>query len=169
MKIFNCHLDKCGHTSLASALRTLGFKGYVHLLKDGIIIKEQILRNGFTGFPRFDFLSDFKEEGYSKVIPIIEDNFPEAKFILTTRDKQERMASAIHHRERIGVAVDVEHLSNLHDEIMDYYATHFRNKDNLLVLPIEAQNKWELLCGFLGKPVPNIPYPFLNLKPEWQR
>ena len=44
-------------------------------------------------------------------------------------------------------------------EVVDY----FRNRpDDLLVMnmnELDSKQSWELLCGFLGKPIPSIPYP----------
>ena len=50
------------------------------------------------------------------------------------------------------------------------YATHERNvreyfagrPEDLLVMNVTAGDGWELLCPFLGKPVPDFPFPHLR-------
>jgi hypothetical protein len=39
---------------------------------------------------------------------------------------------------------------------------YFKNYKNFLILNLEDQNKWEKLCNFLNKPIPQISYPHLN-------
>lgn len=41
---------------------------------------------------------------------------------------------------------------------------YFKDRPNdLLILPLETTNKWEKLCYFLGKPIPEIKYPHANI------
>ena len=44
------------------------------------------------------------------------------------------------------------------NKIKDY----FSGNPNFLVLDINDDNKFEKLCGFLNKEVPNTPYPYMN-------
>jgi hypothetical protein len=39
---------------------------------------------------------------------------------------------------------------------------HFKGKDNLLIIDVEKDNGWELLCNFLSVSTPNKPFPHLN-------
>jgi hypothetical protein len=57
-----------------------------------------------------------------------------------------------------GMAAFIKH----NQEVIDFVP-----KENLLVM--ELGEGWERLCGFLGKPIPDIPYPNLNNPKELQK
>lgn len=44
-------------------------------------------------------------------------------------------------------------------DVLDYFKSR---PNDLLVMPMSAGAGWPELCGFLGKPVPSIPYPHAN-------
>lgn len=44
-------------------------------------------------------------------------------------------------------------------EVLEY----FEDRDDLLVMNMEARTHWPKLCAFLGKPVPDMPYPKWNI------
>jgi hypothetical protein len=161
MKIFNVHFNKCGTTSLYVAMRWLGFKSYHYTIKEKVI-RDWVLDNGFKGMPRFDFLGDFGGIDAEFAIPLIESAYSDAKFILTTRDKESRIESIMRHNNALSNDLFIEYSQEYDSRTFNFYEEYFRHKQNLLILPLEAENKWELLCNFLRKPIPNIPYPITN-------
>ncbi len=48
---------------------------------------------------------------------------------------------------------------NQHNEEVRKY---FKGKDNFIELCFENGDGWEKLCAFLGKDIPNTPFPNLN-------
>ena len=158
VKIFNCHLPKTGTTSLTKALEILGYEGY-HTEINGERINK--IWN-CESLPYFDFLSDFGAMNPEEVIKI-DQKFNNAKFILTTRNKEDRIKSILEHKKRKNHPINEEEIRKHHDNVMKFYEEYFKGNEKLLILPLEAENKWELLCNFLGKPIPNIPYPKENV------
>jgi hypothetical protein len=56
------------------------------------------------------------------------------------------------------------YVKELHEEnVRRYFADR---PDDLLVFDLAQADKWEPLCGFLGLPVPDEPYPHHNLALE---
>ena len=43
-------------------------------------------------------------------------------------------------------------------EVINY----FSGRNCLLVIDFNEENKWEVICDFLNKPVPTITYPHMN-------
>lgn len=162
MKIFNFHLNKAGTKSLFKALDSLGFKGYHNTIKNKKIneLIEDNFKNGkkaFDGFPRFDFICEVQKLD-TRFVKMINEQYPDSKFILTYRNKEDRLMSLKNFR-RVNNLPEYE---DKHDDIIKFYEDYFRDKDNLLVLPVNAKNKWDLLCDFLKVDKPNVKYPFEN-------
>jgi len=103
-------------------MKKMGFKSYHYDMK-GKTIKERILNNGFNGFPRFDFLSEFGEGvDPSFIIPFIEKTFPDAKFILTTREKESRMHSIKNYMTNVtNAAFNLHESEGFHDKVILFY------------------------------------------------
>lgn len=160
MKIFGIGLSNTGTRSLAEALSILGYKT-IH-------------------YPWS--MKDIDEYDASMDIPVacrykeLDKLYPNSKFILTIRPFKEwiekrrnkppdlNTPSPWKLETRILMYGDIkfneERLTqiyiNHHNEVQEY----FKCKENLLVLQLEEKNKWELLCNFLDKPIPNIKYPW---------
>ena len=56
-------------------------------------------------------------------------------------------------RERL-----VERYVKHHDGVMRY----FEGRNDLLVMNIVEGDGWNKLCGFLGRPLPDVPFPHKN-------
>jgi len=103
--------------------------------------------------------------------------YPGSKFILTTRPFEEwierrRLKPADPHRPpvwkletRIAMYGSIYFDEKLYSEA--YFKHHVgveeyfvNRKNDLLTIPLTASNKWELLCGFLEKEIPNVEYPW---------
>ena len=112
--------------------------------------------------------------------------YPGSKFILTVRDEVAWLASVqklwsykhnptrhlwtvypisnVLHRALYGThefdaLVFLERYRRHNREVLEY----FRDRpDDLLVMDMDKGGDWQALCDFLGKPVPNVPYPRAN-------
>jgi len=177
-KIFEIGLPKTGTTSLKSAFQMLGItqlgwaptlyklfkrKGTKALLND--INRKQAFSDG----PWHD--CDYK---------ILDQNFPNSKFIILERDNddwirsKEKHESPLHNNNDINgdwlykewitdrenyIKKELSFKENKYKEIKEY----FKDRPNdLLVMDICKGEGWEKLCPFLGKPIPNKPFPFSN-------
>jgi hypothetical protein len=106
--------------------------------------------------------------------------YPNARFILTTRKNgAEWLDSAIHHDQRqthadaeAGRCVFEHYFPGVTETSL--YETHrnrvlrsfSNNPERLLEVCWDLAPSWETLCRFLGKPVPMIPFPHENKRPD---
>lgn len=172
-KILGIGLGRTGTTSLADALRVLGYS-VVHCPRSLDQIDKHEASNDLT------VASRFKE---------LDQKYPGSKFILTLRNYDSWMASCLwHYRKHWGVdkfpeparrfVMDSEHKIYGASagpkiqpvDIMDGALRHlesvllyFRDRmSDLLIMDIARGDGWERLCSFLGKPVPAEPFPHSN-------
>jgi hypothetical protein len=164
MKIFGIGLTRTGTTSLTEALKLLGYSA-VHCPMSYEEIENHDASTDTAVAARFEFLDLL---------------YPNSKFILTIRDLDSWIESAeflrrssydsiwqletrsklwgsfIFDREKFIEGYHKHHSKVLH---------HFKNRPNdLLILPLESDDKWLKLCVFLHKQMPakDVIYPKLN-------
>lgn len=161
-KIFGIGLSKTGTTSLATAMELLGFTAK-HGPSD---IKE---------VDKFDFLNDISISWRFRTLDMI---FPNAKFILTVRDKKSWLKSCKRHfahrkpslrwlEHRIMCYQQPEYDEERFGLAYDRHSTdvmqHFGDREaKLLVMDICAGDGWDKLCPFLQRAVPNRKFPWCN-------
>lgn len=156
-KIFGIGLNKTGSYSLHQALEILNYKS---------IHSSKILKNIFNNqklIKKYNCFINFPEEcPYEKLY----EKFPNAKFILTTRNIEDwirsRTIHVLHNRilktsswNNIETNKWESLYNRYHSEVFDF----FKDKDNFLYIDICSGEGWEKLCSFLGKENPNIPFP----------
>ncbi len=186
-KIFGIGYSKTGTTSLTKALRMLGIDALhfpfhaLHHGSDELTLNHDRLqaREAYTDtpIPRF-----YKE---------LDERYPGSKFILTVRDMDSWLRSCdkshvwpgeFVHDKAIRNQSHVRTLLNLHYDL--YGAVYFQRAafrrrheehiaevreyfkdrpDDLITLDICADEGWEKLCPFVGKPVPDTPFPKANV------
>lgn len=105
----------------------------------------------------------------------LDDAYPNSKFILTERDEEEWLNSALKHFKDNyfdlhkwlygeGVmagneALYLERYRRHNKEVREY----FKNRpEDFLVMNLKAGDGWETLCHFLKLPIPNKPFPYEN-------
>lgn len=171
-KTFGIGFHKTGTTTLASALRTLGYRVTGPFGIDetdiGLTATDQALRIA----REWDAAQD---NPWPIVYQDLDRAFPGSKFILTTRETDDWFASVAKHfggqstpmREWIyGVgdpvgneAIYKERFEEHNREVVSY----FENRPNdLLVLPITQGAGWAPLCEFLGVEEPAAQFPHSN-------
>lgn len=178
MKIFGIGLSKTGTTSLASALEILGYRTRdypgVQSYAPGDLssIDAQLLE-------RHDALTDTPIPSFYREL---DWHYPGSKFILTVRDMDGWLQSC---RKQF-TARQAEQQNEAHNRLfIDLYDTavfdeakfragyerfvagvhhHFAGRpQDLLVLDVTAGQGWNELCAFLGRPVPQQPFPKANV------
>lgn len=178
MKIFGIGLSKTGTTSLAGALEVLGYRtrdypgitsyepGKLTSIDAQVLAQHEALTD--TPVPSF-----YRE---------LDQHYPGAKFVLTVRDMDAWLLSCkkqftaklaekqndAHNRlfiDLYGTAVFDEELFRRGYQrfvagVVEYFA---QRPADLLVLDVAAGQGWNELCPFLGKPVPELPFPKSNV------
>jgi hypothetical protein len=109
------------------------------------------------------------------------EHFPEAKFVLTTRESTERwFRSVVRHQQLmekpywVHAAIFGANEAKVHPEgYKSTYRNHVRDvrqyfakSDRFLEVCWESGDGWPELCGFLGRAVPNVPFPRSNASPQ---
>jgi Sulfotransferase domain len=168
-RVLGCGLSRTGNTSLAEALRILGYRPI-----------------------RYPLSIDCLEETYDAAVDItvvawmdeIDHRFPEAKWVLTTRDENEwllKMAAFLrrpmdrfppglvrffmHIREQVYGSAEFQEetysraFRNHHERVRHRFG---KCPGKLLTINFSHGDPWPDLCRFLGMPEPNVPFPHLN-------
>jgi len=143
--IYGIGLPRTGSSSLAAALRILGYEGssWCALHAEGEVsptLKEFWVDNGY--YETFGLFDIHKDD----------------KVILTTRNADDWRASIERQREH------TEHRYLVLPDISTYeQQVRWQVPSNqLLVVSWDEGHRWEKLCAFLGHPVPDVPFPCVN-------
>ena len=161
-KIFGIGLSKTGTNSLNEALRLLGFRS----------------EHYFFDLDRIDQLDAATDTPIARAYKELDRKYPGSKFVLTVRDEGSWLASCRNQLSRPYKSKEVAELR------LDLYGTtifeesrfrhayrrhrrdvkrHFRRRpEDLLLLDVCAGEGWEKLCPFLGRDIPEAPFPHLN-------
>lgn len=174
-KVFCVGFHKTGTKSLRKALETLGYRvtgpdgaqdsaiGHCAL---AIALCRATEHDGFSGNP------------WPLLYRELDVAFPGSRFILTVRDEDRWIKSAVGHfgtvdtptREwiySVGAPVGNEapYLARYrrhNAEVLGY----FRGRDDLLVMDLERGDGWKKLCGFLGVAIPASTFPHVQPLPH---
>jgi hypothetical protein len=166
MKIFAIGLSKTGITSLGAALSSLGYR-----------VKKFPL--SFDEIRQFDAATDSPIALWFQELDL---HFPGSKFIYTTRSKTDwfgsceamwrrqesyfgdsAFISAIHQALFSTTVFSRDAFSMAYDRHDERVRNYFINRPNdLLNLNIDDPTKWERMCHFLGKRIPDFPWPHEN-------
>jgi len=184
-KIFCIGLPRTGTRSITAALRVLGFN-IAHYPSDEETFLH--LANGFYKLPLLETCDGISDMVASPYYAQFDEAYPGSRFILTTRDMETWLPSVA---RNIGDAPAAPERNDHLAEIKKFfrascygsyrfnpkrfvyaYNVHFRNvtdyfKDrpnDLLIMNLCGGQGWEVLCPFLGKPVPEVPFPFKGKK-----
>lgn len=184
-KVFGLGLSKTGTSSLGEALNILNIKS-IHYPFD-----EQTYQELSSGNYRLSVLNQYQaivDIPVAPFYPQLDELYPNSKFILTIREKNEWLASCETHwrlmmewqgnfpqfkifHEFISACVygtlkfNKNRFSYIYDTHLKNVCDYFRDRpDDLLVINICEGESWEKLCSFLGKAVPDQPFPHAN---EW--
>jgi len=187
MKVLGVGLSRTGTFSLSEALRCLGYRSvhfdvkFVDILKRANVTSKLDLSSydsidALTDTPACLFYSEFIER------------YSDLKIILTVRDEESWLRSIVSNYERLPVKSPTDRSQGWRWPETTWYGrtlsfgTHLPNRfllrrgyrqhnrrvmtevdpDGLLVMDIPGGDGWEKLCPFLGKEIPDAPFPWLN-------
>lgn len=176
LKIFCIGFHKTGTKSLALALEHLGYRvtGPNGVLNPDI--SRDVYKLAFSNVEEYDA---FQDNPWPIIYKELDEKYPGSKFILTLRPTDSWIRSVLRHfggahtpmREWIyGVgcprgneAIYISTYERHNREVLAYFS---ERPADLLVLRLTEGDGWEKLCRFLGKEVPDIPFPHLNKASE---
>lgn len=164
-KIFGIGLPKTGTTSLWQAMKYLGFSS-IH----------------FSQYPDYDihyndFFCDMPIQTRYK---FYDERYPNSKFILTMRSLESWLDSydrwikdrPVYYKSIAGkyrIELYGTHTFDKNIFTAVYYKFHhevdkyFNNRSNdILKINICENASWDDLCRFVNRPIPPIPFPYLN-------
>lgn len=171
-KVFCIGFHKTGTTSMAIALRTLGYRVTgPNGAKDPEIEKNAISM-------AYDLALDFdafQDNPWPILYKELDQKFPASKFILTLRDHESWIRSQVNHFGKketpmrkwiygIGCPegnedIYIERFKRHYEEVIEY----FENRpQDLLILDLPNGDGWEKLCPFLNHDIPADSFPHAN-------
>jgi len=177
-KIFGIGLSKTGTTSLANALELLGYrtKDYIGVTK---YVQGDVCCIDLDTIDKNNALTDTPIPSFYRELDV---RYPGSKFILTVRDRAswarsckkqftQRLAEIqndAHKRLFIDLygtdVFDEAKFVGGYESFVKGVLEYFANRPNdLLVMDITGGEGWEELCRFLGRPMPDVPFPKANV------
>ena len=171
-KVFCIGFQKTGTTTMVEALKLLGYRvtGPDHVRdKD---IAEKLERVTAELSHRFDA---FQDNPWPLVYRQMDALHPGSKFILTVRDPQKWYESYRNHFEGVP-STPMQRTALRAPRSMTRSTTkvacaatttrsvdYFQDRpDDLLVIDVTRDHRWEPICAFLELPVPAAPFPHSN-------
>lgn len=142
-----------GLTALAMALSILGYRCCSDVAE--LPTDEQSKLLGGTNDRLFDAyvnISSFTLRDYL----VLAENHPQARFVITGSHLLNVPNEEKEIPHNLGRKTP---LISEHHQFMDWYGQLHKTTKNLLVLPANHNDKWELLCSFLGCDYPTAKYP----------
>lgn len=175
-KVFGIGFHKTGTTSLAAALKVLGYRVTGPNWVERTDIGESVRHLARELAQEYDA---FQDNPWPLLYREMDAAFPGSKFILTIRETEAWFSSVRRHfgvaetpmREWIygfgsptdHEAIYVERYERHNREVVDY----FRNRPgDLLVMDMTRGHGWQPLCEFLGVAIPREPFPHKNAAAE---
>ncbi|MGF1467993.1 MAG: sulfotransferase family protein [Sandaracinaceae bacterium] len=183
-RVFGLGLSRTGTRSLTAALHVLGIDTVHYPIDDDSLRAMTSGRLDFQLLESFDGITDITVAPY---VRDLDHRYPDAKFILTVRDIEGWLRSCANHwsgRDAFapttspGQAAHMEVRRFLRAAVYgcyDFQPDRFRRvyerhvadvmacfadrPGKLLVLDVVAGDGWEPLCAFLGRPIPEQPFP----------
>jgi len=175
-RVFCIGWHKTGTSSLGHALVALGYNvlgcrlDMVHPLERGDLRAVMNLAAAYDALQDVPWAALFRE---------LDQRFPGSRFILTERDDDAWLRSAIRHfgstdiplhRYLYGAGVMqgneeiyLERYRRHNEEVKAYFSNR---QSDILLLDLSSGDGWIELCRFLGEDVPRKPFPHANKGPQ---
>ncbi len=178
-KIFCVGFHKTGTSTLATALRLLGYRVAASFGVDDPNIGTRVLARADELVPQYDA---FQDNPWPIIFRHLDSRYPESKFILTERSTESWLTSALGHfggsetemrRWIYGAGDPVGHegvyrqrYERHNAEVLEYFA---ERPGDLLRMNFAEGDGWAPLCEFLEAAVPDAPFPHVNSQSERMR
>lgn len=177
--------NKTGTTSIARCFEVLGLgpiaqPGTVNF--NYVAFSNAIFEQGFfeLALSTAAYFRSFKDRPWNiwDMYRRMDERFPGSFFILTERDSESWWDSVerwlrVSYRgdadrlKRYLQHLKVEHLNkaafvSAYERYNDAVKSYFRGRDDLLVMNLQRGDGWAEICGFIGRPIPEQPFPHAN-------
>ncbi|MCK4749361.1 MAG: hypothetical protein KAT15_20045 [Bacteroidales bacterium] len=177
-KIIGIGFQKTGTSSLREALKILGYRVKDTSARPLIPILKGDYNRVLRMIRDYDALEDTP---WYMIYKELDERIPGSKFILTQRDEESWYKSVSRHigvlrnasHEWIygrGKGLPMEHKENTirvytnhNHDVLEYFKDR---PGDLLVVDFTRGDGWKQLCAFLGKEIPDHPFPHYN---QWQK
>jgi hypothetical protein len=158
---------------LAVATSFLGFYT-IHDAFEANLKIDMAMHEGRKLLHYLDEYDAYTDVPFYKYYTMLDEQYPESLFILSKRDPykwiRSRMAlDALVAKKLPDRQSDEPRMKNS-EKMLEFMETHHRNvekhfhdKPNLLTIDVCAGEGWEKLCPFLDRPVPDRPFPKMNV------
>jgi len=172
--IFGIGFQKTGTSSLAAALRHLGYRVSGGFGTMDPNIAENVYKHAFAKVDREGF-DAFQDHPWPLLYRELDERYRGSKFILTLRPPSDWIVSVVNHfrmnsapmREWVygkGYPVGnediyIQRYTQHNEEVFEYFKDR---PGDLLPLWLTEGEGWEKLCPFLDKEIPSIPFPHVN-------
>lgn len=191
MKVFGIGLNKSASSSLLDAWDILGHRKEIYW-PESDHYRTEVVMSAFTKnyklmFDTVDAYTYFKDRPFNvwDTYKVLDKFYLDSKFILTVRDENKWWDSVDrwlnnlipnhhiteqmrlhkievykHHFEATKFSKDqfIKYYREYNQKVRDY----FKGRDNFIEMDIPAGDGWNILCPFLGEPIPDIPFPHSN-------
>jgi hypothetical protein len=177
-KVFCIGLNKTGTSSLAQALRMLGYRVTGPNFTQEPDLAHTLHRRVREVVPQYDAFQDMP---WPMLYAFLDAEYPGSKFILTVRDPEAWIRSQVRHfgtrttpmREwAYGAGCPAGNEARYLEVYRRHNAAvraHFRGRpEAFLEMDLAAGDGWEALCGFLERRRPMM-RPFPHANPAWKR
>ncbi len=177
-KVFCIGFHKTGTTSLAMALKLLGYRVTGPNGTKDPDIADKVWTMADELVQQYDA---FQDNPWPVIYREMDHKYPGSKFIFMTRSSESWIRSQVKDfglRETpmrkwiYGVGcpegneeIYVARFKRHNREVIEYFANR---PNDLLTLDLTSGDGWEKLCTFLGTDVPDTPFPHAN-KASWSR
>ncbi len=177
MKVIGIGLNKTGTTSLGKAVKLLGFDKHHSWSTDKVIDYadgniDELLK--FT-----EDYNNLEDMPWFLIYKELDEYYDDAMFVLCKSqckhyDKNMKLAGVKEDTlitNKIVYGYENPHLHKK-EYIVKYHQHnkevrgYFKGKDNFIEMCFENGDGWKKLCAFLGKNIPNVPFPNLNKAPK---
>lgn len=172
-KVFGIGLNKTGTSTLGTMLERLGYNLKENSLELGIFYRLGINQDKIKEvLNKYDAFEDMP---WPLMYKVIEEIYPDAKFILTTRESVDKwlksqiwqsivhkdpnsarhvaLCNLIYYKSKTPVGEE-EIWKNIYRKWNEDVREHFKDKDNFIELCWEKGDGWKELCEFLDKELP---------------
>jgi Sulfotransferase domain/N-terminal domain of galactosyltransferase len=186
-RVFGVGMQRTGTTSLHHAFQTLGLDSW-HWNSNRQAWRIFAEMNSLGRSPLLEQFYCLCDNPIPILYQKLDLAYPNSKFILTMLEEEtwiraikflwdpnrsphydwdrqpfsHRIHEALYGRRDFDREVFLARYRRHNSEVVEYFKSR---PQDLLVMPmseLNSQQCWEKLCGFLGKPVPSVPYPHAN-------
>ena len=176
-KIFCIGLNKTATTSLHSSFKLLGIRAAHYRNENGDEMLHLMKRAKQKGKKLLHYLDEyeaFSDYPISKTYKQLDFEYPNSKFILTTRGLESWLKSREEHVRKNQrdpqycdrwLTIDIDYWKKIYRDHHEEVMAHFKNRSkDLLIINITQGEGWEKLCPFLNKMPPRKQFPHRNKK-----